>query len=112
MMGSWRWLIYSLIFSWPGLSAPTSGFAFVLGICIRHATGVNTPYRRPTTAIIRVRRGRAVADAGFGQHEFDSLCGFAVASDIGDDRTDLFVPGDHQEGGRASVGFHAGEIEA
>ena len=36
----------------------------------------------------------------------------AVAGDVGGDRTHLFVSRQHQEGWRAAVGFHAGEIEA
>ena len=40
-------------------------------------------------AIIGIGRGRAVADAGLGQHQFDAFGGVAVAGAIRRDRAQL-----------------------
>ena len=55
---------------------------------------------------------REAAHARFRQNKFDPLRGLAVASNVGDDRANLLVAGEHQEGRSAAVRFHASEIKA
>src|SRR5699024_9710665 len=49
--------------------------------------------------------------AGFGQNQFDSVCGGLVACQSCNDGADLLVSGEHEECGRATVGLHARDIE-
>jgi hypothetical protein len=49
---------------------------------------------------------------GFRQHKFDTARRFSITREFGCDGSYLLVTRQHQEGRRASIGLHAGEVEA
>ena len=57
-------------------------------------------------------RSRHLADAGLGQHQLHVVGRRQVAGDRRDDRADLLVAGQQQEGRRAAVALDADGVEA
>src|ERR1700675_2544074 len=107
MTGSWR--------SRGTSGASAAGLARDLRVRAPHAAGVDAGGCRTSAA--SCRRGAAF-DAAASAHarlrklELDALGCFAVSRDVGGDRPNLLVAGDHQEGWCTAVGFHAGEVQA
>src|SRR5260370_18995505 len=63
--------------------------------------------RRHSARAASIRR----ADARFRQHQFDPAGGFPVAGERGDNRAHLLIPGEREEGGRASIALHPHDVE-
>ena len=77
-----------------------------------HATAVApscgdpAPQHADAAAPVVLGRGRAVADAGLGQHQLDPARALPVAVQRGDDRADLLVACAQQERRSAPVALH------
>src|SRR5699024_11733117 len=51
------------------------------------------------------------ADPCLGEDEFDPVGASLIAGQSGDDGTDLFVTGEHEERGRETIRFHPDDVE-
>jgi len=91
-------------------AASASGLTRVLCHSVVDAACVGALDGRSSTTFGLARRGAAAAHARLGQHKFDACCRLVITCNLGGDGSHLLVTRQHQEGRRASVGFHTGEV--
>jgi hypothetical protein len=111
MIGSWRpFIAYTSSVFLAGVIRTRPSVP--LGICVGHATSVNSRWRRPATAIIRIEHGGAIANAGLRQRQLDAFRGLAVTGDIGGNRAHLSAQRWPQLAGPSAIIKSADGIEA
>src|SRR4029453_5915733 len=82
------------------------------GLFILSAAGISMGRgRSKATGGTLTENERTAANAGFRQFQFHSLGRALVACDVRHNGAHLLIARHHQEGRRAAVGFHAGDVE-